>query len=169
MSKRFPNPRAVKLHRSYTVGEIAKICAKHEKTVRSWIAEGLSPVDGGRPTLVCGRELRRFLDARRKSVRQPCKLDQMFCFRCRQPRIPMGLAVDLVSFGPGQSTLRGRCPICRGQIFRHVREGDIPLFNTKLDVRPSRAERNLNESSHPLPNTPLTQATETDANAPPKK
>jgi Helix-turn-helix domain len=58
---RHPNPRLVKIHRSYAVEEVARILRKHKNTVRAWIKQGLQPIDGRRPTLVHGLELVRFL------------------------------------------------------------------------------------------------------------
>jgi Helix-turn-helix domain len=48
---RHPNPRLVKIHRSYTVEEVARILQKHKNTVRAWIKQGLRPIDGRRPIL----------------------------------------------------------------------------------------------------------------------
>jgi hypothetical protein len=51
---RHPNPRLVKIHRSYTVEEVARNLRKHKNTVRAWIKQGLRPIDGRRPTLFTG-------------------------------------------------------------------------------------------------------------------
>ena len=40
-----PNPRLAKIHRSYTVDEIATLYGVHRNTVRAWIARGLATVD----------------------------------------------------------------------------------------------------------------------------
>ena len=37
MGKRHPNPRLIKIHRSYTVEEIAAVLGVHRNTVRQWI------------------------------------------------------------------------------------------------------------------------------------
>ena len=62
---RHPNPRLVKIHRSYTVEEVARILGKHKNTVRAWIKQGLRPIDGRRPMLIHGLELVSFLQNRR--------------------------------------------------------------------------------------------------------
>ena len=54
MSKRHPNPRLVKIHRSYTVEETATVCGVHRNTVRQWIKTGLRTLDTRRPVLMQG-------------------------------------------------------------------------------------------------------------------
>jgi hypothetical protein len=41
VSKRLPNPRRAKIHRNYTVAEIATLYTVHRNTVREWIKHGL--------------------------------------------------------------------------------------------------------------------------------
>ena len=60
------NPRRVKIHRSYTVDEAAMLFRVHKNTVRTWLKSGLHPIDGRRPILILGRQLVRFLHARRE-------------------------------------------------------------------------------------------------------
>ena len=64
------NPRRVKLHRNYTVDEAAMLFRVHKNTVRNWLEAGLQPVDDRRPILILGRELSRFLHARREHARR---------------------------------------------------------------------------------------------------
>jgi hypothetical protein len=45
MRKRHPNHRLVKIHRSYTVEEIAKLYVIHKNTVRRWVKSGLAISD----------------------------------------------------------------------------------------------------------------------------
>ena len=60
------NPRRVKVHRSYTVEEVASLFGAHKNTVRNWLREGLPKVDDRRPILVLGRQLASFVHARRQ-------------------------------------------------------------------------------------------------------
>lgn len=136
------NPRAVKIHRTYTVDEIASLFGKHKRTVGEWFNVGLSPIDDRRPALVLGLELRRFIESRMRAAKRPCRLDQMFCFRCHTPQTPIGLSVELVSLRAGQFSLRGRCPVCETSLFRHIRAADLQLFQTKYTVR----DRGLNDA-----------------------
>ena len=65
MRKRRPNYRLVKIHRSYTVEEVARLFGTHKNTVRAWVKAGLPTCDSKRPTLVLGRDLAAYLQARR--------------------------------------------------------------------------------------------------------
>ena len=85
---RRPNPRPVKIHRSYTVEEVARRLNVHKNTVRGWIRGGLPTIDARRPTLITGSDLRRFLEAKNKKRKQPCALGQFYCVRCRAPKAP---------------------------------------------------------------------------------
>ena len=80
------NPRRAKIHRSYTVEEVARLFEVHKNTVRAWLKSGLQPIDGRRPTLLLGPQLASFLHARREHKRQRCRPGELYCFRCRAPR-----------------------------------------------------------------------------------
>ena len=73
MARRHPNPRLAKIHRSYTVEEIASLYGLHRNTVREWIKRGLPVCDDRRPQLVLGRDLAKFLETRRTRNRHIVK------------------------------------------------------------------------------------------------
>src|ERR1035441_9471666 len=93
-AKRRPNHRLVKIHRSYTVEEIAGLFRIHKNTVRAWVKAGLPTSDRKRPMLVLGADLAAFLQTRRVKHKQPCKAGEFYCFRCRSPKAPAGLMAD---------------------------------------------------------------------------
>ena len=90
MVKRRPNHRLVKLHRNYTVEEIARLYDAHKNTVRQWVKAGLPVLDDKRPMLILGRELAAFLQARRTKNKRSCQPGEMYCLRCRAPKKAAG-------------------------------------------------------------------------------
>ena len=90
-------PTVIKMHRSYSVGELAAVCGVHKNTVRHWQRQGLEPIDDGRPVLFQGAAVRDFLAERNASRKRPCPPGTLYCFRCREPRPP---ALGMVDYRP---------------------------------------------------------------------
>lgn len=125
MPARRVNPYRVKLHRSYSVDELARCLDVHKNTVRHWQAKGLEPIDKARPVLFQGAMVRTFLADRNSSRKQPCPSGTLYCFRCRSPRAPALNMVDFVPMRPGSGNLRALCGCCETIMHRRVRETEI--------------------------------------------
>lgn len=116
------NPRLVKLHRSYTVADIARVLSVHKNSVRGWQRDaGLKPLDGRRPLLFQGQALRAFLEARQAKRKCPCPPGTFYCFRCRQPRAPALGMVDCANINAVSGNLRALCETCETVMHRRVR------------------------------------------------
>jgi hypothetical protein len=70
MASRHPNPRLAKIHRSYSVEDMARLFNVHKNTIRSWLKRGVEPIDDQRPALIRGAELPRFPADRRGRAKQ---------------------------------------------------------------------------------------------------
>jgi hypothetical protein len=93
VAQRLPNPRRAKIHRSYTVEEVARLYEVHRNTVRQWIKQGLLVCDERRPILILGSDLTAFLTRKRAQNKRPCKQGEVYCVRCRVPQAPaLGMA-----------------------------------------------------------------------------
>jgi hypothetical protein len=101
MRKRRSNHRLVKIHRSYTVEEVARLFGTHNNTVRAWVKAGLPTCDSKRPTLILGRELTAYLQARRTKNKRPCKPVEIYCVGCRAPKRPAG---EMAEYQPTTAT-----------------------------------------------------------------
>ena len=134
MHKRRPNHRFVKIHRSYTVEEAARVFGIHKNTVRAWIDAGLPVCKDMRPHLILGRELGAFLQARRAKKKRPCSLGEMYCFRCRAPRIPAGGMADFVLKTDAVGNLEGICPECSTMMYQRASVARLPAIRAKLDI-----------------------------------
>jgi hypothetical protein len=157
MRKRHANYRLVKIHRSYTVEEIAKLFDIHKNTVRRWIKDGLTSIDDKRPMLILGHVLAAFLQARRVKNKQTCKPGELYCVRCHAPKSPAGDMADYSPISEKFGNLVAICPDCNAFMNRHVSLAKIGDFYGKMDIRFPEALRHLIESAKRSVNSDLRQ------------
>jgi len=159
MKKRRPNYRRVKIHRNYTIEEIARLFGIHKNTVRHWIKEGLETINYKRPMLILGPVLKEFLHGRRLKNKQTCKPGELYCVRCRAPRLPAGNMADYTPVTEKFGNLVAICPDCNSLMNRRVSKARIGEFNGKVDISFSEALRRLSERTKPSINSDLIQGT----------
>ena len=155
MIKRHPNPRLAKIHRSYTVEEVAKLYGMHKNTVRAWIKQGLPVCDDRRPTIVLGRDLATFLQARRIKNKRTCLPGEIYCVKCREPKKP---AADMADYQPVTEqigNLMALCPDCNSIINRRVSLFKIERVRGQMDIMFPQALRHISESNQPTVNSDL--------------
>ena len=140
------NPRLAKIHRTYTVEEIARRWGVHRNTVRQWIKKGLPTIDQKRPFLVQGRDLGEFLRARRLRNRRKCQPGEMYCVRCRVPRVPAGNLADYEPQTEVLGSLIGICPSCECLMYRRVNVTRLDEVRGELEVSVRRAQSHIGES-----------------------
>ena len=149
MGRRLPNPQRIKIHRSYDVGEIARVLNVHKNTVRNWRKQGLDTIDDRKPMLILGRTLRQFLEARRTKEKHTCGPGQIYCVRCRSPKAPALQMADYIPFSAALGNLRGICPDCEGFIHRRVSLAKIDAARGNLDITFLPAHLRIGESTAP--------------------
>ena len=167
MKTRRPNYRLVKIHRSYTVEQIASLFGIHKHTVRNWMKKGLTTSDLKRPVLILGAVLSAFLKAKRLKNKQPCKPGEIFCLRCRLPRNPAG---EMAEYQPTSATLGcliGICPACGKFIYRRVNPTKLEQIRGKMNITFPIAQKHIVERTEPFVNTDLEQGEENHANTQP--
>lgn len=153
MRKRRPNPRLVKIHRSYTVEEVGRLFGTHKNTVRAWVRAGLPTCDSNRPMLILGRELVAFLKARRTKNKRPCQPGEIYCVRCRAPKRPAGDMADYQPLTASLGNLTGICPDCQGMIYRRASVAKLAHVQGKLDITFAEVQRQVNERDSPIVNS----------------
>jgi hypothetical protein len=142
MSRRHrADPRRIKIHRSYTVEQLAQLLDCHKNSVRSWLKQGLEPLDDGkRPLLIQGREARRFLETKRQSKKRRCRPHELYCLHCRDARLPAARQAEYWR-APGQAgLLTAECAECGTQMFKRVSERSLPKLQELLDLKVQEAE-----------------------------
>jgi len=134
MSKRLPNPRLAKIHRNYTVEEIATLFGVHRNTVRAWIKRGLPTSDDRHPLLILGRDLAAFLQAQRAKNKRTCQPGEIYCVRCRAPKAPAGAMADYEALSATQGNLIAICLDCETIIYRRVSLAKLELIRGNLEI-----------------------------------
>ena len=156
MSKRL-NPNLAKIHRNYTVEDIARLLSVHKNTVREWIKKGLPINDDKRPTLILGSDLKKFLQAKRVKRKQKCQPHEIYCVRCRTPQRPAGNMADYQAINTSIGRLIGICPKCDGIINRYISIANLEQVQGKLDITMPKLQQHINDSVKPLINSDFNQ------------
>lgn len=148
MAARRVNPGAVKMHRSYTAGELAARLGVHKNTVRNWQKDGLSPIDKGRPLLFHGAVVRDFLKRRNAGRKCPCPPGTLYCLRCRAARTPALGMVDYVEIR-GAGNLKAICATCEAIMHRRVRQAELAAVMPGIAVQVREAPERLSGCPSP--------------------
>jgi hypothetical protein len=134
MGKHRLNHRLVKIHRNYSVEEIAKLFGLHKNTVRNWVKDGLVAIDDKRPMLILGHDLEDFIKKRRAKNKQPCKIGELYCFRCKVPKFPAGNVADCLPVTKKVGKLKAICPDCESIMNKNISLARIEEFCKKIDI-----------------------------------
>jgi hypothetical protein len=146
------NPGLAKMHRSYTVEEVARLFGTHRNTVRNWLRAGLKSIDDHRPVMIQGQVLRAFLQARREGAKRPCLPGTVYCCKCRAPRPPENGSVSFATQTGCTGILRAICEICGTRMFRRARLTDLEAIMPLLQVMIVQAQPHIAECALALPN-----------------
>ncbi|MEP0234584.1 MAG: helix-turn-helix domain-containing protein [Parasphingorhabdus sp.] len=146
MAVKRPTGRLIKIHRSYTVEEAARALGVAKGTVRRWLKQGLECLNDQRPALILGRDLKGFLETKRRP-KQSCRPDECFCMSCKAPRRP---AFDEVEFHPMTATggnLRALCEACSTVMHKRVSTSGLEALKAILTVIEPQAETPIGEGA----------------------
>ena len=155
MSKRHPNPRLAKIHRNYTVEEVAGVFGVHRNTVREWVKRELPTSDGRRPMLILGHDLVAFLRARRAKNKRTCQPGEIYCVRCRAPRAPAGDMADYQAVTATLGNLIAICSTCEAMMYRRVSLARLGEVRGQLDITLPQALPHIDKSAEPSVNSDL--------------
>lgn len=110
--KRKPDFRRIRPSKAYLLPEIAASLDRNNATVRRWFRDGLPALDGRRPPLVLGSDLKAWLKAKWSARKQRCKPDELFCCKCRKPREPRPGSVRIVPNNEKTVSVKAECGMC---------------------------------------------------------
>jgi hypothetical protein len=155
MKTRHPNPRLAKIHRNYTVEEIANLFGVHRNTVREWIKRGLPICDNKKPMLILGKDLAEFLRVRRTRNKRSCRPGEFYCVRCRSPKTPAGNMADYIQVTELLGNLVAICPDCEALMNRRVSLVKLEQIRSQLDITMPQALQHISERNQPTVNSDL--------------
>lgn len=139
--RRRVDPRRIKIHRSYTVEQLAQLLGCHKNSIRLWLKQGLEPLDDGkRPMLIQGCVARRFLETRKQSRKRPCLPHELYCLRCQAPREPTDRQATYTPNRGQSGLLSASCGECGTAMFKRVSELSFCAAQQTLDVKIQETE-----------------------------
>lgn len=141
------NPNLVKIHRNYTVEDVARLFGVRKNSVRAWVKAGLPVCDDRRPMLILGRDLREFLRSKRSARKRRCGPGELYCLRCREARRPAEGMVDFLPVTAATGRLVAICPVCTATMNRYISVRGLDKLRPHLDVRMPKAQQHISKSS----------------------
>ena len=133
------------------------MCGVHRNTVRQWLKNGLHAIDTRHPTVILGTTLADYLRLRRTRNKRPCQPGEMYCMRCREPKLPADLRAEYRTLTETQGNLIGLCSVCKSRMFRRVSLAKLSLVCGTLRVTPPQAQGHIDESPTPTVNSDFCQ------------
>lgn len=155
MTRRLHNPNLAKIHRNYTVEEVAELYGVFKGTVRAWIKAGLPVLNDKRPMLILGSNLVAFHQARRTKNKQQCKPGEMYCVRCRTPKKPAGDMADYQIITDKIGNLEAICPDCDKIMNRRVSLSKLEQVRGEITITLPQALQHIIESNQSSVNSDL--------------
>jgi hypothetical protein len=101
--------------------------------VGAWLKTGLQKIDPQQPYLVFGQDLIDFLNARNKSKKSPCKIDQLFCCKCQNPQRPKNNVVS-ININNCRTNILGLCEICGTKINKTISPQKVDFYRNIFNV-----------------------------------
>jgi len=127
----------IKSFRTYTIDEAADVAGVSPRTIRNWGADGLRVMDGERPVLIRGDDLRDFIRGKRKGRKIKTDPDAFYCVRCRTSRKAAGRLADCNISG-NRVMLTALCEVCETVVCKPIAEARIPEVAQILDITINR-------------------------------
>ncbi|MDU9007216.1 helix-turn-helix domain-containing protein [Sedimentitalea todarodis] len=132
----------IKAFKSYTIEEAAAVSGVSPRTIRNWASDGLRVMDGARPTLIRGDDLRDYIKSQRAKRAVKTRIDTFYCVCCRKERrAAEGMAdCDVIE---GRAKLTALCEACGTVLSKPVAETRLPEIARTLDLKITRYDETL--------------------------
>ena len=101
----------ISYYKCYSVPEVGLLIKRSEKTVFTFIKDGLKLIDDKKPFLIRGQDLIAYLRQINGRKKCPTEFNEMYCPKCREARTPKAKEITITpDFG---IKAKGICPICK--------------------------------------------------------
>lgn len=136
MGKRIYSLQHIRDWLCYDVDDICALYKNyglHPQTVRDWIKKGLVPIDGKRPALIYGADLRAFLGEQNESSKCKTAFTEMFCLKCKEARPVFKCHITLEHVN---SSVRAKahCRSCKSIMNKSYKLDDVPRLREVFRV-----------------------------------
>ncbi|QBY02939.1 DNA-binding protein [Thalassotalea sp. HSM 43] len=132
--KRNHNPNKCKINRFYTVEEVSMLLDVHKHTVRNWILKGLAVCDDKRPVIILGKDLKAFLQKQRQQGKRKCKPSELYCMKCREPRIPDQKSIEFIKETNTKGRVIAACSHCNSSMNKYFKLDELATIQRDLAV-----------------------------------
>lgn len=139
--KRTFNTRLIRKNYSYDISEITQLFGLHPNSVTTWLGEGLTSIDGHRPTLIHGSDLADFLNNRQAIRKRTCQPNEIYCCRCRVPKIPWENLVDIEIMDDRRLVLKAVCPECGTGLNRIGSVKKLAEYRVRFEIQATTDRR----------------------------
>ena len=123
------------------------------RTVRKWIADGLTPIDRHVPHLFLGSRVAAFLSARNKPY-EPLAPGEFFCVGCKGKRLPTHNQLGLIARSATTADFTADCSECGRRLFRRVRLSEVREKLGPARLTHQDESTTISSSSNPLHTAP---------------
>lgn len=107
-----PDLRKIRISHVYTVEDVAKIFNFKPRTIFNWIKKGCPTLDGSKPPLIDGSELKIWLTEFWKARKYPCGPGQLFCCKCHKAQLPASGSLKLTLDTATKIKITANCQDC---------------------------------------------------------
>ena len=78
---------------------------------------------------------------------------EIYCLKCRAPKVPDGGIADLQVQGPSSGCLIGICPTCATMLYRRVNPARIESMRGLLEITVRTAQAHIEDRVTPILNS----------------
>ena len=91
---KFAKLSGIKSLHTYTIQEAAEVSGVSDRTIRTWIKDGLQAMTKARPILIRGDALIAFIKTQRKARKKCVGQNEFYCLKCGAARKPGSRSAD---------------------------------------------------------------------------